>query len=136
MTESCPDRELPGCNRNKLEHGLWQLSWYTSLSSPDMGCILTCLSNLKHIIVLPFVSTSAFDDLNPIDTQKMALHTCSLLASISRMLDVFVAIANRASTLHSHVCKVIHATTGDWFFDCQAYQHGVSTIRLLAMQAL
>ncbi len=52
------------------------------------------------------------------------------------MLNVFVAIDNCASTLHSHVCKVIHATTGDWFFSCQARQYGVSIIRLPAMQAL
>ncbi len=36
------DRELPGHNRNKLEHGLWQSSWYTNLSSPDVDCTLSC----------------------------------------------------------------------------------------------
>ncbi len=37
------DRELPGHNRNKLEHGLWQSSWYTNLSSPDEFAHVSCL---------------------------------------------------------------------------------------------
>lgn len=42
---------------------------------------------------------------------------------------MLTAIDDCASSLHSHVCKVIHATTGDCFFCCQAHQYGVSIIQ-------
>jgi len=66
----------------------------------------------------------------------VSLHACSLLASLSRKLNEFLAIGKYALTLHSLVCKVIHATTGDWFFSCQACQYNVGITRLPAMQAL
>lgn len=41
---------------------------------------------------------------------------------------MFVAVDQCALILHSLVCKVIHATTGDCFFSRQAHLYGISII--------
>lgn len=37
------DRQLPGDNRNKLEHGLWQTTWYTLLLASLIGGVTATL---------------------------------------------------------------------------------------------
>ncbi|DBA95715.1 TPA: hypothetical protein ACH3X3_013551 [Trebouxia sp. C0006] len=60
------DRELPGHNRNKLEHGLWQSSWvYTKQST-------VCQEGFFH----PYVNTEGPLRARTIGTSPVNLTTC------------------------------------------------------------
>ncbi|DBA85482.1 TPA: hypothetical protein ACH3X2_000428 [Trebouxia sp. C0005] len=83
--ESCPDRELPGCNRNKLEHGLWQLSWvYTKQST-------VCQEGFFH----PYVNTEG-----PLRARTIGTSPADLTTNKVPILVVINSRHECAHTLH------------------------------------